>query len=108
MEMFSKFNFHVASIFMLSKSNCHVASESFLCYQNFVSIILIFVLLIAPIFIYAFLMGLTWDDNSPLPDWLMWFIILGGVAGTALLVPIHRFIICKVGGYPKHSAKINW
>jgi|TARA_Y100001970_G_scaffold20345_1_gene22944 hypothetical protein len=73
-----------------------------------VSIILIFVLLIAPIFIYAFLMGLTWDDNSPLPDWLMWFIILGGVAGTALLVPIHRFIICKVGGYPKHSAKINW
>ena len=66
-----------------------------------VSIILVFVLLIAPIFIYAFLMGLTWDDNSPLPDWLVWFIILGGVVGTALLVPIHRFIICNSRWLPK-------
>ncbi|TRY28673.1 hypothetical protein [Aliiglaciecola sp. M165] len=73
-----------------------------------VSIATLFVMLLAPMFIYAALTNISWEDNTPIPDWLIWFIILGGAIGAGLLVPIHKFIICKIGGFPTSAATISW
>jgi hypothetical protein len=72
------------------------------------SMFLTFALIIAPIFIYAAIAGIGWNDTVPLPDWLLWFIVLGGAIGAGLVIPVHRSVICKIGGYPKESARIKW
>jgi hypothetical protein len=85
----------------LSLKKCNIIA-------GLLTIVSLLILLVLPLFVYAAIMGIGWDDKTPLPDWLLWFVILGGVIGAGLCAPIHHFIICKVGGYPRDAANISW
>ena len=56
--------------------------------------------------LYPTITGASWD--APVPDWMGWTVVFGGGVGGGLAVLIHLFVICKIGGYPRHDALRDW